>query len=209
MSNYTKEENSGFGFELGIIEIISAIGFFILMASVFMQFVPINEQSWSQLGRGNAVAFFALVGGIAVFFRHYFGAFFAGMFSFFFLTHEIIIEYDKKAIAAQQEVTSGGLYRLVFSIYSDALSIKTGAFWGFCGVVIALLACIAGWIIYSLNENKKLMQAALEQQEAEAIEEEQEEVLEEEIEDDDSEDDDSEEYLDQNELPEEKKLSES
>jgi hypothetical protein len=196
MDEYTKETKSGFGFELGIAEVISAVGFLILMASVFMQFVPISEQSWSLLGRGNAVFLFALFGGIAVLTRHYFGAFFAGMFSAYFLTHEIIIEYEKKAIAALQEVEPDGLYRLVFSVYADAFSIKTGAFWSLLGVIVALLACIVGWVINTLRSNSEMLEAAI--------------IAEEDVDNEGSEDNDEDgSFLDQSELLEEKIVSES
>ena len=132
------------------------VSFFYLLVilSVYMQFVPILNQNWFNLGTGKFVGIAAICGIFCVLTKNYFAAFFISLFSSFFVFHEVIIFYDNYAIELGQELGSNGVFRLVFGIFADAFKIKYGAFWALLGSVISFISVSIVWISNTVTQNR-------------------------------------------------------
>jgi len=135
---------------------VSALGFVIVAISTFLKFVPIVNQNWISMGIGLPVMFTALAGAFFVLYKNHFAAFFAAMFSAFFIVHGVIIAYDKKAIAADAVFNPGGYMRSIPLLFKDAMVPASGAFWGVTGASLALFALLVGWILKIYEQNKTL-----------------------------------------------------
>jgi len=135
-------------FDLGIslspLSILTAVGFALVIFSTFLDFTPISGQSWRAGGVGLPVMLSCMVGCILALRKSYFSAFFIGIFAAFFLTHEIIIVYDSKAIELGQELKPDGWFRSVIMVYQDAFQIGYGAFWGLIGTILASATPLIG-----------------------------------------------------------------
>lgn len=133
------------GLNLGVLEIISILGFAIVGASTFLNFTPVVAENWRASGVGLQVMIGCLAGAVLMLRKNYFAGFFIAVFSAFFLTHEIIIVYDNKAVEMGRELGLNGWFRPVLSVYENAFSFKTGAFWALTGIIIALFGICIGW----------------------------------------------------------------
>lgn len=136
-------------------EWIAAVGFFLMVLSNFRSFVPIDERTWREIGVGLPVILASLAGIALILSHKFFASFFVAMFSAFFLTHEIIICYDNKAVEMGRELGPDGWFRSVAMIYHDALNPQYGAFLGMLGISIGILAIIGGWILSAYCQNLK------------------------------------------------------
>jgi hypothetical protein len=154
MDQYSKSESEKNVLGYGVAEGIAVAGFLMLTMSTFINFLPITKANWISVGVGLPVMFASLAGAFLILFKKHFESFFAAMFSAFFLTLEIIIIYDKKALELGAEKGADGWFRSVPMIFGDALNLKVGAFWAFTGVVIAILAIIGGWIFHASTKNR-------------------------------------------------------
>lgn len=132
------------GISLSPLSIFAAAGFALVIFSTFLDFTPINAQSWRAGGVGLPVMLSCMVGCILALRKNYFSAFFIGIFAAFFLTHEIIIIYDSKAIELGQELKPDGWFRSVIMVYQDALQTGFGAFWGMIGAILASVVPLIG-----------------------------------------------------------------
>ncbi|GAB4285111.1 MAG: hypothetical protein Kow0029_31850 [Candidatus Rifleibacteriota bacterium] len=160
MEEYNKSEVSISLPRFGPGEIVAAIGFLTMIVSNFFSFAPIEEKTWREIGVGFPVMFACGFGIAMVLVKNYFASFFIGMFSAFFITHEIIICYDNKAVEMGREIGENGWFRLVAMIFSDALNPSYGAFWAVMGVCLALAAITISWLKNIALENKALAKAA-------------------------------------------------
>lgn len=132
------------GISLSPLSILTAAGFALVIFSTFLDFTPINAQSWRAGGVGLPVMLSCMVGCVLALRKNYFSAFFIGIFAAFFLTHEIIIIYDSKAIELGQELKPDGWFRSVIVVYQDALQTGFGAFWGMIGAMLASIVPLIG-----------------------------------------------------------------
>lgn len=142
---------------------VSALGFVIVAISTFIKFVPIVETNWIKMGIGLPVMFTALSGAFFVLYKNHFAAFFAAMFSAFFIVHGVLIAYDKKAIAADAVFNPGGYMRSIPLLFKDAMVPASGAFWGLCGASLALFALLISWILKIHEQNQALALVAEEE----------------------------------------------
>lgn len=139
---------------LGGLEFLSILGFIIVGASTFLNFTPVVAQNWRASGVGLPVMISCLVGAGLMLRKNYFAGFFIAIFAAFFLTHEIIIVYDNKAVELGQELGVNGWFRPVLMVYQDAFTFQTGAFWALTGIIIALTSICIGWILEIRRANK-------------------------------------------------------
>ncbi|MDD3147438.1 MAG: hypothetical protein PHD82_09060 [Candidatus Riflebacteria bacterium] len=144
----------------GALEIIAIIGFVIVVASTSLDFTPIVPQNWRAAGAGVPVAITCCVGILLMLRRNHFGGFFAAIFTGFFLTHEIIIIYDNKAVELGKELKIDGWFRPVLEVYRDAFSFNTGAYWALIGVLVAAVSICAGWVIDVIQKNNNAARLA-------------------------------------------------
>lgn len=128
------------------LDLAGTFGFIFFILSCFVTFTPVSESNWLQGPMGSAPLLFAFVGIVALYKKNYFAAFFIAMFNTFFLTHEIIILYDSKAVQMGRELGADGWFRPVLMVYSDALQSGYGALWGIIGSVVAVLAIMIAWV---------------------------------------------------------------
>ncbi len=157
MDQYSKSTSEKPLINYGMAEGIAVAGFLMLTMSTFINFLPITKTNWITCGVGLPVMFASLLGAFLIMFKRHFESFFAAMFSAFFLTLEIIIIYDKKALELGAEKGADGWFRSVPLIFADALNFKVGAFWAFTGVVIAILAILGGWIFHATTKNRECL----------------------------------------------------
>lgn len=130
--------------------------FAIIIGSVFLQFIPVNDSNWFTLGMGKVVAFGSLLGILYTIKKNYFGAFFICIFCFFFTVHEIIVYYDNYAILLGKECGDDGVFRSVIELFRNALTVKCGCFWSFnCSTLNFLLVSFA-WMNKIVADNKRL-----------------------------------------------------
>lgn len=134
------------------LDLIAIIGLVFFIMSCFLTLTPISENNLLQGPMGMPSMLFAFMAIVALYKKNYFAAFFIAMFNAFYLTHEVIIMYDSKAIQMGRELGADGWFRPVIMIFSDALQSEYGAFWGVIGSGLAVLAIIFAWI----HENHKL-----------------------------------------------------
>lgn len=161
MEEYNGQQAKKIFFDFGIFEIIAAAGFIILFASNFLSFAPIEERTWREIGVGFPVMIGSIFAVMMILNRKYFSSFFIGMFSAFFITHEIIICYDNKAVEMGRELGPEGWFRSVAMLFSDALNPEFGAFWAVAGVCLALVALIIGWVRTIYLDNLKAAQISV------------------------------------------------
>ncbi|MEW6713364.1 MAG: hypothetical protein AB1403_26320, partial [Candidatus Riflebacteria bacterium] len=152
-----------------VFEYVAAVGFLAMILSNFLSFTPIEERTWREIGVGLPVVMASIVGIAMVFKKQYFSSFFIAMFSAFFITHEIIICYDNRAVELGREIGADGWFRLLPIIFTDALKPGYGAFWGTFGISVAIVAILVAWMIATYKAN------------LDAVENEVEEVLSEEF----------------------------
>ncbi len=138
-----------------LFEYICSVLYVILIAGVFLKFVPICEGNWFTIGMGKLVLLGSVFGIVAILNKNYFAAFFISLFAFFFLFHEIIIFYDDYAIKLGKELNPGGVFRSVLEVYRDAFSAKCGAFWSLIGSGLSLILICVAWIKNIVSENIK------------------------------------------------------
>ncbi|HNX77350.1 MAG TPA: hypothetical protein PLM07_10470 [Candidatus Rifleibacterium sp.] len=140
--------------------ITAVIGFAIIGFSTSMNFTPAVAQNWRSAGVGLPVMISCILGAFLMFRRDFFSGFFITIFAGFFLTHEIIIIYDNKAVELGQELGVNGWFRPVMEVYRDAFSFNTGAFWALVGVLIALVSVVAGGMFEVVDSNRLALQKA-------------------------------------------------
>jgi hypothetical protein len=157
MENYNQEATQTVKLPIGKFEMVAAIGFFIMIISNFFSFAPIEERTWREIGVGIPVIF-ACLGGMALIFRRdFFSSFFIAMFCAFFITHEIIICYDNRAVEMGKELGAEGWFRPVVMIFKDAMNPSFCTFWALSGISLALAAIITGWLFQVYQGNKKAL----------------------------------------------------
>lgn len=154
MNEYQKESSLTLGTRPGVLEVIGIAGFVVLAVSTSVNFVPIIEKAWRETPVGFAVLIFSVLGCVFMERKNYFAAFFIAVFSAFFLTHDIIIVYDSKAVEMGKELGPDGWFRPVFLIFKDAFSFKSGAFFALIGVVASLTGICLGWSTNVVKENR-------------------------------------------------------
>lgn len=154
----TDISSSGFP---GVFEVVAVAGFLTVVASTFLNFTPVVAQTWRAGGIGLPVMLACVAGAVFMLFRNYFAGFFIAVFSGFFLTHEIIIIYDNKAVELGRELGSDGWFRLVFDVYRDAFAFNTGAFWALLGVLLAMTGVCVGWVLNIVRMNNEAVQLSL------------------------------------------------
>ncbi len=154
----TDISSSGFP---GVFEVVAVAGFLTVVASTFLNFTPVVAQTWRAGGIGLPVMLACVAGAVFMLFRNYFAGFFIAVFSGFFLTHEIIIIYDNKAVELGRELGSEGWFRLVFDVYRDAFAFNTGAFWALVGVLLAMTGVCVGWVLNIVRLNNEAVQLSL------------------------------------------------
>ncbi|GAB1352086.1 MAG TPA: hypothetical protein PLK28_19320 [Candidatus Rifleibacterium sp.] len=154
----TDISSSGFP---GVFEVVAVAGFLTVVASTFLNFTPVVAQTWRAGGIGLPVMLACVAGAVFMLFRNYFAGFFIAVFSGFFLTHEIIIIYDNKAVELGRELGSDGWFRLVFDVYRDAFAFNTGAFWALVGVLLAMTGVCVGWVLNIVRLNNEAVQLSL------------------------------------------------
>lgn len=154
----TDISSSGFP---GVFEVVAVAGFLTVVASTFLNFTPVVAQTWRAGGIGLPVMLACVAGAVFMLFRNYFAGFFIAVFSGFFLTHEIIIIYDNKAVELGRELGSDGWFRLVFDVYRDAFAFNTGAFWALVGVLLAMTGVCVGWVLNIVRMNNEAVQLSL------------------------------------------------
>ncbi len=142
----------------GVFESAAIAGFLIVVASTFLNFTPVVAVNWRAGGMGLPVMLCCMAGTFFMVFRNYFAGFFIAVFSGFFLTHEIIIIYDNKAVELGRELGHDGWFRLVFDVYRDAFAINTGAFWALVGVLLAMTGVCVGWALNIVKMNNEAVQ---------------------------------------------------
>lgn len=155
MQNYNQSSTERLNFNVRTFEMIAAFGFIAMIASNFLSFVPIEAKTWREIGVGFPVVLASIVGVALVLKRHFFWSFFIAMFSAFFITHEVIICYDNKAVEMGRELGPDGWFRPVAMIFQDAMNPSYGAFWGICGISLTILAILIGWVFNTYQENQK------------------------------------------------------
>ncbi len=144
----------------GLFEILAILGFALIIASTFLDFTPIVKQNWRASGVGLPVAAACFLGVFLMLRRHYFAGFFIAVFAGFFLTHEIIIIYDNKAVELGKELAVDGWFRPVLEVYRDAFTFNTGAFWALIGVLVSGISICVGWVIDVVRTNSYAAQQA-------------------------------------------------
>lgn len=137
----------------GPFEMLAILGFALIIASTFLDFTPIVKQNWRASGAGFPVAISCFLGAFLMLRRHYFAGFFIAVFAGFFLTHEIIIIYDNKAVELGKELTVDGWFRPVLEVYRNAFTFNTGAFWALVGVLVSVISICVGWVIDVVKTN--------------------------------------------------------
>lgn len=146
----------------GTFELVAAAGFFVIFISNFLSFAPIEARTWREIGVGMPVMLGCIFGIVMILQRQFFSSFFVGMFTAFFITHEIIICYDNKAVEMGKELTSDGFFRSVVLLFQDALNPSFGSFWALTGVSVALAATFIGWLVAVYRENQKISMITME-----------------------------------------------
>ncbi len=147
---------------LTIANLLVASLYLIIVFSVFMQFIPIQSGNWFNLGMGKYVGLAAIFGFYCILTKNYFATFFISLFSSFFVFHEVIIFYDNYAIELGKELTSDGVYRLVFEIFKNAFDIKYGAFWVALCSVLSFIIVTYAWITNTVIQNRLTLDKASE-----------------------------------------------
>jgi len=150
-----------------IFEYVAAVGFLAMILSNFLSFTPIEARTWREIGVGLPVVVASIVGIAMVFKKQYFSSFFIAMFSAFFITHEIIICYDNRAVELGREIGTDGWFRPVPMIFTDAMQPGYGAFWGTVGISVAIFAIIVAWMIATYKANLDAVENETEEAEAE------------------------------------------
>ncbi|MFZ5950033.1 MAG: hypothetical protein ACOYXC_04985 [Candidatus Rifleibacteriota bacterium] len=141
-----------------LFEYVAAVGFLAMILSNFLSFAPIEERTWREIGVGLPVVMASILGIAMVFKKQYFSSFFIAMFSAFFITHEIIICYDNRAVELGRELGADGWFRPVPMIFTDALKPAYGAFWGTTGISVAIFAILIAWMISTYKANLEAVQ---------------------------------------------------
>ena len=142
----------------GFFAITAIIGFAIIGFSTSMDFTPAVAANWRSAGVGLPVMIACIFGAVLMLRRDFFSGFFIAIFAGFFLTHEIIIIYDNKAVELGQELGVNGWFRPVMDVYRDAFSFNTGAFWALIGILLALASVVAGGVFEVVGANRLALQ---------------------------------------------------
>ncbi|PKL48934.1 MAG: hypothetical protein CVV42_08035 [Candidatus Riflebacteria bacterium HGW-Riflebacteria-2] len=135
------------------LSLVVATGFALIVFSTFLDFTPVCLKSWRAGGVGLPVMLSCMLGTVLALRRNYFTAFFIGIFAAFFLTHEIVVIYDNRAVELGKELTSDGWFRSVIQVYLDALQPGYGAFWGFIGATLASIVPLFGMAFEARQKN--------------------------------------------------------
>lgn len=141
------------GFAPSVTGVIIAAGFILVIFSTFLDFTPVCLRSWRAGGVGLPVMLSCLAGTVLALRRSFFSSFFIGIFAAFFLTHEIIVIYDNRAVELALELKPDGWFRSVIQVYLDALQPGYGAFWGLIGATIASIVPLIGLAIEVRQKN--------------------------------------------------------
>lgn len=157
-NNYSNNENTKKPiniFSMPFLRIIAVICYLILIGTTLIQFIPINNQNWFNLGMGKLVGFTAIFAILCIINKNYFAAFFISLFSAFFAFHEIIIFYDNYAIELGQELGDDGVFRSLYEIFKNEIFTKPqyGAFWAIISSSISLITVSIDWIINTIIVN--------------------------------------------------------
>jgi hypothetical protein len=142
-------------------EIIAAAGFVMIVYATFLPFTPIDGRTWRELGVGFPVLIASIFGIGFVLKQKYFAAFFIAMFAAFFVSHEIIICYDNRAVEMEKELGPDGWFRLIAMIFRDAMTMGHGSYWGIIGSSLTLLAILIRWPYQAYLENKEAARTGL------------------------------------------------
>jgi len=153
MKDYENPHKSETGFKPDIPGLIIALGLILIVFSTFMDFTPVCQRSWRAGGVGLPVMLSCMVGVVLALRKNYFSVFFISIFAAFFLTHEIIIIYDARAVELGQELRPDGWFRSVIQVYMDALQPGYGALWGVIGAATASLASLIGLAVEVIRKN--------------------------------------------------------
>ncbi len=156
-----------FGFTPGFIGLAVAAGFALIVFSTFLDFTPVCQRSWRTGGVGLPVMLSCLAGVILALRKNYFTSFFIGIFAAFFLTHEIVVIYDNRAVELGLELKPDGWFRSVIQVYLDALQPGYGAFWGFIGSTLASLVPLVGMALEVRQKNLAAAEASVMQAQSE------------------------------------------
>lgn len=132
---------------------LASIGFIMVVIANFLDFAPIDSRTWREIGVGFPVLLASVAGIAFLYKRSFFSSFFIAMFAAFFITHEIIICYDNKAVEMGRELGPEGWFRPVAMIFQDALGQSYGAFWATAGSSLAIFAIIIGWMLAVYHDN--------------------------------------------------------
>ena len=138
-----------------LLSFISIICYVAIIIGARMQFIPINEFSWFQLGMGKYVGVAAIFAIFSLIMKNYFAAFFISIFAAFFSFHELIIFDDNFAIESGAELGADGSFRLITQIFDDALKMNYGVFWTVYGSCISLVLVTIGWIRKVFKANRQ------------------------------------------------------
>ncbi len=141
------------GFAPSVTGVIISAGFILVVFSTFLDFTPVCLRSWRAGGVGLPVMLSCLAGTVLALRRSFFSSFFIGIFAAFFLTHEIIVIYDNRAVELALELKPDGWFRSVIQVYLDALQPGYGAFWGLIGATIASIVPLIGLAIEVRQKN--------------------------------------------------------
>ena len=157
-NNYSNNEYTKKSFNIfntPFLRIIAVICYLILIGTALIQFIPINNLNWFNLGMGKLVGLSAIFGILCILNKNYFAAFFISLFSAFFAFHEIIIFYDNYAIELGQEIGDDGVFRSLYEIFKDEIFSKPqfGAFWAIMSSSISLFTISIDWIINTIIVN--------------------------------------------------------
>lgn len=155
-----KEAFPGLNIGLRAFESAAAMGFMAMVTSNFLSFAPIEERTWREIGVGFPVLFFCIIAIALVFRKNFFASFFIAIFSAFFITHEVIICYDNKAVEMGRELGPEGWFRHGSMIFGDVMKPSYGAFWGIAGITLAIIAIFLAWIISTYKENLEAAMAS-------------------------------------------------
>ncbi len=141
-------------FEFDFLKIAAIFCYIAIIVASKIQFIPINQLNWFQLGMGKYVGIAAIFAIFSLAMKNYFAAFFISIFSAFFSFHELIIFYDNYAIELGSELGSDGAFRYVSQIFDDALKYNYGAFWAVYGSCFSLVFVLIGWVRKVFKENR-------------------------------------------------------
>ena len=134
--------------DFDILSILASLCYLVFTVSILIQFVPINELNWFNLGMGKYLGFATIFAILCLYVKNYFAAFFISLFAAFFSFHEIIIFYDNYAIELGKELGSDGVFRSLVEIFVNEIVKKPnyGAFWAIFSSTLSLFFVSLAWM---------------------------------------------------------------